>query len=74
MATQTQKQEILNDLDELYEDLENAYQIAGNLRDAFTTFGDDQFRGQLKEYCNKIRGNISELQQFRSLFTRIIKL
>lgn len=64
-------EKILGHTDAMYEHLMKAYEIAGGLRDTFS--GVETNEGKLKEYCNKIRGAIYELREFRGEFHQTIK-
>jgi len=64
-------EEIQNEVEKLYENLQTAYEEAGNLRDTFTCCGKNE--GQLKEHCNIIRGKIYELRQLRGNFQFLIR-
>ena len=62
---------IIESTDEMYEHLIKAYEIAGGLRDTFTGVATNE--GELKEYCNTIRGKIYELRELRGQFKTTIK-
>ena len=62
--------QILEDKDKLYEHLMAAYELAGGLRDSFS--GVDH-SGELKEFCNTIRGKIYDLRELKGPFTQTIK-
>ncbi len=63
------KKKTFEQTDKLYEHLQEAYEMAGGLRDSFTGVldeGADEY--QLKEQCNAIRKGIYELQKLRGKF------
>ena len=64
-------EEIQNEVEKLYENLQTAYEHAGSLRDTFTCCGKNE--GQLKEHCNIIRGKIYEMRELRGKFKLLIK-
>lgn len=69
MKTKKQ-QEIATQLEDLYQHLEIAYDMAGGLRDSFTGIGKDET--QLKEFCNNIRGKIYELRTEKGNFKTFV--
>jgi len=66
------EKQIIEEIDKMYENLINAYEIAGGLRDTFTGIGTNE--GKLKEYCNLIRGKIYDINQFKYQFKSTIKI
>lgn len=64
------KTEIQAEKDKLYEHLMEAYELAGSLRDSFSSVEGNQ--GALKEHCNTIRGKIYELRELRGKFQSLI--
>lgn len=66
------KRKIFNDAKALYINLEQAYEIAGELRDSFTGMEDNLKSGLLKEQCNIIRDQLYKLRELKGKFLRLI--
>lgn len=67
------KKELLADMQVMYEHLNQAYELAGGLRDSFTGVDDMELQGALKIYCNATRTNINQVSEFRGAFADKIK-
>lgn len=64
-------EEILEHIDKMYDQLQQAYEIAGGLRDTFSGSGPEE--GKLKDYCNDIRGKIYSMRTVRGQFKDTVK-
>lgn len=66
--------EATKEFDDCYKALEEAYEIAGGLRDRFTGVQEDRIRGHLKDHCNEIRQSISNLRYKAGLVRKMIQI
>jgi hypothetical protein len=60
--------DVLAHAEAMYSHLEDAYQIAGELRDVFSAKEWEESAGDLKDVCNAVRTHVQELRYLRSFF------
>lgn len=68
------KQELTQDGEKLLHLIEQAYELAGSMRDTFSSWPDSQpeIQGYMKERCNSMRGLLYELKNDARLLNRAI--
>lgn len=69
----TKKEQIQQEAEKLKQLLNDAYEIAGSLRDTFSSWPDNyEMQGYMKERCNNIRGQLYESKNDARLLIRAI--